>query len=234
MYIKTCMLTQPSRWRIDNTPWCLVDIADSPYITKSIKDKLFEVVFLNKNDFFKNMNPIIKEAKYTISDCFFGKTFREWIYVELLENIHKHANENANEKFLSTISIKKEANQYIAEILNFCETKDFQRLLSSLSINDMTLEDILKAYSKQILKWELSEKWWAWLWILTIARDIKRHNKHQFNIIDIKELWRINTSIVSPEWKEELELIKTKITINIPFPNEDGKVSSPKNNQKND
>lgn len=143
------MLTQPSRRGIDNNPpSCFVDIQDRPYIIRTIGNELFEVIFLNKNDFYKNMDPIIEQAKKTVSDCLLEEKFRHNIFIELFENIYKHADGSSSSKF----SLKKESSQYTIELSNFCELDDFNKLLSFLKINEMSSEDMKEAYKKQMLQ----------------------------------------------------------------------------------
>jgi len=206
--------TQPNRWR-SIPPECLVDIQDRPYIINSIQDELFEVVFLSKENFYENMDPIIENAKVTISDCLFKERFRLTILWELLENIQKHSSWLSLQK----LSLKKEENQYTVELSNLCEENDFQKLVSFLEVNTMSSKELKEAYKKQQLEGKISERNWAWLGFLTIARIIKKHSQiEDFELIDIKNVWNKTMQVTGEQWIENINLIDTKLTINIPFP----------------
>lgn len=214
------MLTQPDRWRIDKKPWCLVDIKEKPYIINPIKDKLFEVLFLSWEDFSENVNNIITEWTKTIKEVFYtdDPKFLNTILSESIENIGKHAFVDKNTQQWvapSTFSLKKGQLQYTVEISNVCEEADFKKLESiAESINTSSIEDIKTAYAKQMMEGKFSEKNWAWLGLLTMAKSIKRSNKNRkFTIITVEEIWRKELPNQS-----EKALITIKITINIPFP----------------
>lgn len=214
--------TQPNRWR-GVPPEYLVDVQDRPYIINSVQNELFEVVFFSKEGFYENMDLIIENAKATISDCLFKEKFRLTILWELLENIQKHSSCLSSQK----LSLKKEENQYTVELSNLCEENDFQKLISFLEVNAMSSKELKEAYKKQQLEGKISERNWAWLGFLTIARAIKKHSQiEDFELIDIKNIGNKAMQVTDDKWTEIVNFIDTKLTINIPFPKKAGIINN--------
>ncbi len=218
-----------------------VEGGELPYEISSIKEQLFHVIFLHPENFHANISEIIEQAEKSITEDVFTQVKNKPkllynIMVEILDNIKKYTVINEDNKSWykePEFSLEKWSSEYTITIHNTCEDTHYKKLQDfAEKLNSSTYQEIKSAYKKQHIEWTISEQWWAWLWMLTVAKLVKEyHGEKTFTFMTVKPEGQ--KVIMQPIIKEvtdmagekrtitvpwEKEIIDTVITIHMPFP----------------